>query len=460
MTYALSTSDIITPVAEPERVSPSSEPAKVAFADNRQRLVSDELAKIVVRGGFISLLTFAIYRFWMKTQQRQLVWRETRVDGDGFEYTGTALELLIGTMIAVVILAVWFGIANLGLSFLQIAAWQNFELSFLVAPLVFAPLIAFAVYRARRYRMLRTKWRGIRFGMDGSALRYTGLWLWWTFLQIVTLGFLTPHKRMALERRMTSHMLYGDARFRFEPEEGALRHLLAHWMLPWLTGIAILGLFLYPYFFIEEFRQGFNSGLTDLETQAEASGEDPFLLKIQVFVGLAILAMMLIYPFYLRYKSREIAAILSSRRLLGARCESRLTWGVTAKPVLASLGYGLLLSIPIYLGIAFLIFITTGLALVIDGKDLSHFAEGASAGLLDSLGAKIVFFGGLYITYGCLIVFGMWLGAVVYFRRLHTFICRGTTVHGLDSLDVVHQRIGDDQIESEGFADALDIGGI
>jgi len=432
-------------------------PARLLFAADRQRSVAETLQSIIFKGGILSLLTLTIYRFWMKTDQRRLIWRETRLDGDGFEYTGTPLELLVGSMIAIVILAFWFGVANLGLSFLQLAAWQNYDLSILLFPILVSPLVAFAVYRARRYKLLRTKWRGIRFGMDGSAIKYAGRWLLWTIFQILTLGFLTPHKHMALERVMTTHMLYGDARFEFQPPNRALRHLTAHWMLPWLTGIILVGLILFGFYNAEGFGEGF---FGSLDAQAEQTGQDPLALKIQALLGMALIPLLLVYPFYLRYKSREIATILSSRKLHSAYFESHLTWGATFKPFAAYCGYWLLLIVPILIVLGLVMFFALSIATMIDGGEFRSFTEQIVKGSFSSLGAQIAFYGGIYFFYGGMILFSLWLAALIHFRRLHTYICRGTVVHNLHSVDQIKQRLQDDQTESEGFADALDIGGL
>ncbi len=448
-------SDAYKPRRSHKRPPPDTGFARVLFAEDRQRDVADGLQGIILKGGILSLLTLTIYRFWMKTAQRRLIWRETRLDGDGFEYTGTPLELLIGSMIAIVILAVWFGIANLGLTYVQLAAWQNFDVSIFLFPIIISPLVAFAIFRARRYKMLRTKWRGIRFGMDGSAVKYAGHWFLWTIVQILSLGFLTPHKRMALERVMTNHMLYGDARFQFEPPEGALRHLTAHWMLPWLTGVIVTGIVAY----VAYSSGGLTNIFAEFDTQAEQTDTDATALKLNFILGIALIPALLSYPFYLRYKSREIATVLSSRRVLNARCESHLTWGVTFKPIAAYVGYWLLLVVPLMIALGVVMFMAFSTALMIDGKDLSIFSGNVQPQLFDSLAAKIAVYSGLYFFYGGMILFSLWLAALIHFRRLHTYICRGTVVHNLASLNQVRQRVRDDQLESEGFADALDIGG-
>lgn len=440
-----------------KRAALNNPPARILFAEDRQRMVADSLQGIILKGGILSLLTMTLYRFWMKTNERRLIWRETRLDGDGFEYTGTAIELLIGSMMAIVILAVWFGAANLGLSYLHLAAWQNFDLTVILFPIVISPLVAFAVYRARRYKMLRTKWRGIRFGMDGSALGYVGRWILWSVAQVLTVGFLTPFKRMALERYMTRHMLYGDARFDFDPPEGALRHLTLHWMLPWLTGVVLTALGMLALYSAGAFDAEI---IAALEAQAEETGKDATAMKLHSLLGLAVIPALLVYPFYLRYKSREIATVLSSRRLLNARCESHLTWGATMKPLAAYCGYWLLLTIPVSILLGIMSFAMISLALAFDGSSIGALSAEAKPELFESLASKIAVYASLYFFYGGMILFSMWLAGLIYFRRLYTYICRGTVVHNLASLHHVKQRVRDDQIESEGFADALDIGGL
>jgi hypothetical protein len=74
--------------------------------------------------------------------------------------------------------------------------------------------------------------------------------------------------------------------------------------------------------------------------------------------------------------------------------------------------------------------------------------------------AKGAFVLSLLISYGLTMIFFMWLATVVYFRRRHANLCAATSFMGLESLDKVRQRAAASQTESDGFADALDIGGL
>jgi uncharacterized membrane protein YjgN (DUF898 family) len=110
----------------------------------------------------LTLLTLGIYRFWAKTRIRKYIWSATSADGDSFEYTGTGLEKFLGFLIAVVVLAVYLGLLQLVLTFFGLSllteAETDAEMALQVGAsnlslLAILPLIFFAQYRARRYRM-------------------------------------------------------------------------------------------------------------------------------------------------------------------------------------------------------------------------------------------------------------------------------------------------------------------
>src|SRR5215475_76852 len=60
--------------------------------------------RLVARGAVLLMVTLGIYRFWLTTDIRRYLWSNTELNGESFEYTGTARELLLGFLIAVAIL--------------------------------------------------------------------------------------------------------------------------------------------------------------------------------------------------------------------------------------------------------------------------------------------------------------------------------------------------------------------
>ena len=74
----------------------------------------------------------------------------------------------------------------------------------------------FAIYRARRYRLTRTVWRGVRFWMSGSGWIYALKASLWGLLVVITLGFALSWREAALERYKMRHSYYGDLQGSFE----------------------------------------------------------------------------------------------------------------------------------------------------------------------------------------------------------------------------------------------------
>ena len=261
----------------------------------------DRIERITLRAGALTVLTLGVYRFWMKTALRRLIWGETRLDGDPFEYDGTPIELLIGTMMAVVALAFLLGGANLLLSFGAMSVFQTgiYSVAGLVSLAILAPLVQFAVFRARRYRLLRTRWRGIRFGMDGSTRTFIWIWARKFALSVVSLGVLYPYLRVARERYMTECMMYGDARFRFV---GSAKDIFLYWMSLWMGVVGGFGLLVLLLLMFRNLGGG---------------------MGFAVFAALGWL--YLIFWLHCRYRAAEIRLFMSARRLKDVRIRCSFT---------------------------------------------------------------------------------------------------------------------------------------
>jgi len=186
---------------------PPLPPLTAAFSGLR-----GEFFKLASRGAALELITLGFYRFWLATDIRRHLWVNTAVDGDAAEYTGRGKELLIGFLFAMAILVPIY------LAYFVVGVEAERYQGFASVPLVIAfyAFGQFAIYRARRYRLTRTVWRGIRFWMDGSGWAYAGRAMLWTLLTVVTLGLAWPWREAALERYKMRHSHYGDLRGDFE----------------------------------------------------------------------------------------------------------------------------------------------------------------------------------------------------------------------------------------------------
>ena len=210
--------------------------------------------RLIARGAVLLMFTLGIYRFWLITDVRSFLWSHTRVDGDTFEYTGTARELLIGFLMAVAILF------PLNAAFFIVTLGLGDGVSLLALPLL-ALLGPYAVFRARRFRLSRTVYRGVRFHQTGSAWRYAiCAVLWWTLI-FISIGLAYPFAQARLERFKMRHTFFGNLAGRFEGSGWRLFvRGLALWMLtvvPFVTGI------------------GATLAAIDWDTIASGTGDDP-----------------------------------------------------------------------------------------------------------------------------------------------------------------------------------------
>lgn len=140
-----------------------------------------------------------------------------------------------------VVLAVYLGLLQVGLSFIGFNLWGAATLepsgprdvliqlgATYLTGLAVLPLIFYAQYRSRRYMLSRTRWRGLRFGLDAGALGYVWRALLYFALSVVTLGLLIPLATFRLEKYMTDRMWYGDAGFEQEGQWTALYPAMKH----------------------------------------------------------------------------------------------------------------------------------------------------------------------------------------------------------------------------------------
>jgi uncharacterized membrane protein YjgN (DUF898 family) len=228
-------------------VPPPLPPAPVSFSGDR-----GEFFRLVARGAGLEFITVGFYRFWLATDIRRHLWSNTHVDGDAAEYTGRAKELLIGFLIALaIIVPVYLAYFLAGLEAERFKAFASFPL--LAFFYVFGQ---FAIYRARRYRLTRTVWRGVRFWMSGSGWAYAGRAVLWALLMVLTLGLILPWREAALERYKMRHSYYGDLQGSFEGR--GWEFFKRGWWLWLLTPVALyvfpLAPFVYAAFKAVEWR--------------------------------------------------------------------------------------------------------------------------------------------------------------------------------------------------------------
>ncbi|HLY55506.1 MAG TPA: DUF898 family protein, partial [Stellaceae bacterium] len=199
---------------------PPPAPRIIRFAD------AGGLLNILIRNALLTLVTLGIYRFWARAAMRRYWWGSVVVDGDPLEYTGTGGELFMGFLAFLSILVplgLVYGVVEV---YAQTTVWGPLVLLAIQLTILFV-LIPVALFRARRYRLSRTSWRGIRGGLEGSTWRYLGITLLGVAASILTIGGAVPWMRIAQTRYATNCSRFGDRDMRFDGKSSPL-------VVPWL----------------------------------------------------------------------------------------------------------------------------------------------------------------------------------------------------------------------------------
>lgn len=185
----------------------------------------------------LNLVTLSLWRFWGKTRVRRQLWADTVAWGDAAEYTGTGRELLLGFLVALIAvfspLLVALGAAQAAVE----AGNQWASVPLFLIQVAIAVLAAAGLYRARRYQLSRTVWRGIRGGQDGEAWRYGLQFLGVGIASVLTLGWAVPWAEMKLARYRWANTTFGDCRFDCD---ATAKPLYKRFAVLWLGGVVFL----------------------------------------------------------------------------------------------------------------------------------------------------------------------------------------------------------------------------
>jgi uncharacterized membrane protein YjgN (DUF898 family) len=405
------------------------------------RFVGNERAywRLMVRGAMLLLCTLGIYRFWLATDQRRFLWANSEIAGDALEYTGTARELLIGFLMAIAMLVpIYVGLflATLDLGILG-------KLAGVLAFVLLTLFGQFAIYRARRYRLSRTVFRGVRLHQTGSAWLYAVYSMACLAATLLTLGLAYPWTQAALERFKVGHTFYGDVRGRFV---GSGTRLFLQGIVLWLV---ILGPFVVGLAYAvegidwsavgEAVERGGKNMLGRIESANPNFGPAlAFLVGASIW---SVLAACLLYPVF---QTITLRWWTSGLRFGTMAARSRLRVGQMYGLYLRFVGFAFVFGLIVSVVSAFLVGV--GIA-VFNTLDDIKLREGA--GVVASVISYVVVMLGYSTIYQVAVKLRMW--------RLSF---ETAEFSGLEALDRVKAAGAPSSALGEGLADALDVGGL
>ncbi len=417
---------------------PFSRPSSV-----RLRFVGErgDYWRLMIRGSALQAITLGIYRFWLFTDMRRFLWASTEVECETLEYTGTAVELLIGFLMAIGILIPIY--ALLFLASLEFGIVSRF--SGIAAFLLLAGFGQYAAFRARRYRLTRTVFRGLRFHQAGSALRYAvRAMLWWIPIAI-TLGLAAPWATANLERYKMRHTFYGNLGGSFAGSGGRLfRRGILIWLLIVAPLVAAFGAAVAVIDWVSVMRALGRGNPNEIVAAFAGAGRIGLGLLVGGVTWSAASGVIL-YP---AYQAIVMRWWLGGLRLGGAAAASDLRMRHYYGAYLRYLFYVLLFSI----AFSIVAGVVSGLGYAalrgqIDFGRASLPRDGLAAG------AAVV----AYVIYvlGCSTIY-----QVVVKMRLWQVAVESLLIWGIAALDHVQAGEAMSSAVGEGLADALGTGGI
>ena len=403
---------------------------------------------LALKSGFWTVLTLGFYRFWMKTRLRRWYWSSIRPGGHPLEYVGDPLEKLLGFFIAVVILTFYIGIVNLLLMFVSFSFFQSSVIGYFVSFLGVIPVWFYAQYRARRYVLGRTRWRGVRFGLEKGAWGYAWRALVHWLITICTAGILWPRMTFWLEKYKTDRTYFGSAKL----VQGGRWQMLIPAAMPFTVALLLSGLLGVWLVWIDPLISAstpFQDVLEGLDTVAE-TGLFPFDVTRPARSFWSIPAVMgLIYGMvHYRFASKRI--LVNHKHAEGVRMVSHLN------NLRISMIYVLGTTIA-YTILLFGILAVLGIAVGLLGPE-AFLKE--QIGMADPMGdlPQWLSFGIIAVLYLSVFLFWSVLHHAFVTYPLMRHMAITLSLANIAGLAGVSQRARDEFAEAEGFAEALDLG--
>ena len=277
------------------------------------------LLRLTIVNFLLGVVTLTVYRFWAKTNTRRHIWSCVHINGQPLEYTGRGIELFKGAMIVFLLLILPFVLLIAGLTLAlgpEHPAIVGVQMLFFLIVWV---LWGAAVYRARRYQLSRTLWRGIRGSLEGSAVSYSLLYFGSLLARGITFGWSTPAMNLNLQQMMIGDMRFGDMPFRFKGRAGPLypRYALC-WFLTLIAAVALVVA-------VALIAVSMAISLTDI---FEASSDESAWAILGGLLLAAVVVYFLLYPLiWSFYTAKELAAFASYTTLDKARFRLDATAG-------------------------------------------------------------------------------------------------------------------------------------
>jgi uncharacterized membrane protein YjgN (DUF898 family) len=228
---------------------PSIQPRRLPLAFSA---TGGEYFRIWVVNLLFTIVTLGIYSAWAKVRKTRYFWSNTRLDGAAFQYHGRPAAILRGRILVGVLFVAYSLAGRISIEGGAAAA---------VAMGLLAPWL---FYKAMRFKLSNTTWRGVRFGFDSTVgaayATFAPAVILWALLsvELTTLrpgdrpglrffvaygafAALLPLLHARIKRYQHRATTWGAQRFDFRPSTGAFYALYGKSLLVALAAAVPFG---------------------------------------------------------------------------------------------------------------------------------------------------------------------------------------------------------------------------
>jgi uncharacterized membrane protein YjgN (DUF898 family) len=256
-----------------------------------------EYLPIALTNLLLTIVTLGIYRFWAKARERRYLWSRTEFIDDHLEWTGTGLEMFKGFVVVLLLVVPGLLFLQFGVQAMVIRGYALAAGLIGLGIYIWLLLLAgVARYRALRYRLTRTYWRGIRGGGDPGGWGYGWSYLWRTIVGSLALGLLIPWSMTRLWNERMQAMSFGDLRFEARADwRPIFPRFLAFYLIPFLlflAGVAVVIL------------SGLNLGPFTIYNQSPAFG---LVMTLVIVLGTYLLTGLIALAYWSAYLRETIS---------------------------------------------------------------------------------------------------------------------------------------------------------
>ncbi len=282
-----------------------------------------EFLPIALSNLALTIVTLGVYRFWGQVRERKYLWSHSRFIDAPLDWTGTGTELFVGFLMSAVLFGVPFFIINFGVQALALQGYG--EIAGLITAAAFILiyfLVGVARFRALRYRLSRTYWRGIRGGSDNPGIQYGWSYIWKNAVGWLPLGLLIPWSMVSLWNERWKQMSFGSHQFDSTADFGGLmKRFLLFYLSPIIFFVVV---------FIALIVGGIGAAILGIGGAVFGGGAEPAQWVIASLILIVVATFYLILPmiwliFYAKFY-RVVVGSLTLEKLQFSFSASTQNW--------------------------------------------------------------------------------------------------------------------------------------